>query len=453
MGKDASREATTCRESLRHINEQVSELRNRAAREKRQLSRRESKEIETLQAVSSVIAEELRSWVAKGAFNPAGANDVQRGIRQEGGRPGNVLRKEDRMVDWVEARGLGLQGFSDSMRSELDDASRFSLGRAIHGAVSGRWDADSELERRALQESVNAQGGFLLPTPLSAKTIDKIRNAMRVGQAGATIVPMEAAQLFMPRLDVDPVPEWHAESGNVNASNETFSRITFSTKTIDCMIRMSLELFEDVPSESAALIENGIVQSIALEIDRAALRGDGTSNAPVGVLHQSGVTLTVLAVNGKSPTWDDVLNGVSTLRIANVEPNAMIHAARTEQSLGLLKDSQGRYLQPPVGVEGVQRLVSNQVPVNLVTGSANNTSEIFIGRWSDLAVGWRVGVGFSVTNAPDDLGSSAGRSTASVRVLRERFADTLEVGLLSWCRLDVQLFHGQSFNVLQGVLP
>jgi hypothetical protein len=38
-----------------------------------------------------------------------------------------------------------------------------------------------------------------------------------------------------------------------------------------------------------------------------------------------------------------------------------------------------------------------------------------------------------------------------VRVLTERFADTLEVGLLTYLRADVQLQHPEGFNVITGV--
>jgi hypothetical protein len=39
------------------------------------------------------------------------------------------------------------------------------------------------------------------------------------------------------------------------------------------------------------------------------------------------------------------------------------------------------------------------------------------------------------------------------RVLDQRFADTLEIGLLAYLRADVQLQHPEGFNVITGVRP
>jgi hypothetical protein len=38
-----------------------------------------------------------------------------------------------------------------------------------------------------------------------------------------------------------------------------------------------------------------------------------------------------------------------------------------------------------------------------------------------------------------------------IKTLQERFADTMQVGLLVWIRADVQLAHAAAFNVISGV--
>jgi HK97 family phage major capsid protein len=362
-----------------------------------------------------------------------------------------LLGREQRMADWVDRRGGG--GFSGGMLSEWEDPDRFSLGRTIRGYVLGDW-RDADMERRALSEGVNANGGFLLPSPLSSRVIDRIRNKMQVVNAGATVVPMETPTLALPRLVSGATPAWHAEAGSVTASDEQFDRVTFTAKTVVTLVLMSRELFEDVPPESAQLVEAEILRGVALEIDRVCLRGSGASNQPTGVLNQSGVTITSLGANGATPTYDSVIDSVSRCRNNNIEPNAILWAPRTAQTLGKAKDSQNRYLDPPAVIDGVQRLTTNQIPTNLTVGTSNDCSEIYTADWANLLIGWRVGVGFGIQapgGPPGDNSSSF--NTSGVAVLQERWSDTLSVGLLCYARIDVQLAHPAGFDLITGVRP
>jgi HK97 family phage major capsid protein len=194
-------------------------------------------------------------------------------------------------------------------------------------------------------------------------------------------------------------------------------------------------LFEDRSPAAADLIDREISQSLSLELDRASLRGSGVDPEPAGILNQSGVTVTSLGANGATPSWDNIIDGVASVHANNIEPNAVLWASRTGQTFAKFKDSQGRYLEPPSALDDVQRLVTNQLPTNLTVGSANNCSEIYIGRWSDVLLGLRTDLRFQV------------------KVLDQRFIDNLQYGLLMWVRADVQLAHPQAFTVLTGVKP
>lgn len=73
------------------------------------------------------------------------------------------------------------------------------------------------------------------------------------------------------------------------------------------------------------------------------------------------------------------------------------------------------------------------MPNNLTTGTSSDTSEVYVGRWSDLLIGVRPTIG------------------VRVRQLNERFADNMQVGLLAWLRADVQLARPAAFSILTGV--
>src|SRR6266545_1978908 len=266
-------------------------------------------------------------------------------------------------------------------------------------------------------------GGVLVPTPLAANIIDKARNATRVFQAGAVTVPMKAQTLKVPRLTVDNTPAWHSEAGSLSPADLTFDSVTFTAQTLARVIKLSVELFEDADPSAQSVIENSFAKQIALEVDRVALRGSGTSPEPRGVLNQTGVTTTTHGANGStigSPVaagvmnWEFLGQATGIVRGQNFEPNAHIMAPRTLQSLSLVPDT------------------TNQFPITLTVGTSTDCSEVYTADWTQLMVGMR--------------------TEFNLQFLRERFlADTLEYAFLAYLRADIQLSQPKAFNVDTGV--
>jgi HK97 family phage major capsid protein len=335
-----------------------------------------------------------------------------------------VVRSGESMAGWLARRGRGGGG-----------GQRLSLGMMVRGMITGDW-RDAEAEQRALQEGVGADGGFLVPAPLAGQVIDRIRNASQCFTAGATLVPMDSATLSVPRLTAGSQVGFKQELAPIVLSDMEFDRVEFKAQTLPILVKISVELVEDLQPEASAAIENEMAQALSLELDRVILRGSGVDPVPSGILTQPGVTIEELGSGaGASPTWDDLIDGAHLLRNANVEPTAILWAPRTAQTMGKKKDQQDRYLEPPAALDGIARLSTNQIPTNLTVGASTDCSEVYIARWSDVLVGIRT-----------DL-------RLQVRQLTERFIDELAYGLICHLRADVQLAHVESAAVLSGVRP
>jgi HK97 family phage major capsid protein len=155
------------------------------------------------------------------------------------------------------------------------------------------------------------------------------------------------------------------------------------------------------------------------------------------VLNQSGVTTITNGANGTAFAMAMLTAALSAVRDANFSADAcsFIFASRTQKSLDGLVDSTGQPLRQPESVGAVPKLTSNQIPVNLTVGSSTDCSEIYCGKWDELVIGMRPTIGLRV------------------KVLEERYADTLQVGLLAWLRADVQLLHPAAFAVSTGIRP
>jgi HK97 family phage major capsid protein len=351
---------------------------------------------------------------------------------------GDVLTREASFADWYEARhggyGVGGDGLS------FGDARDFSLGRVI-AAKAGRLDhrSLSDLEARALNEGSDAAGGFMVPEFLSTKIIDRVRNAAQVMKAGAVTVPMDSDTLHMARLVGGSTAEWKAESAPVSESDQTYERITLKTKTAVVLQRLSQELFEDLSPEGLKVVENEIAQALALKLDFAALIGnpDADAESPRGILYQSGVNMVDMgAAAGATPTdFDFLIDAVAAIRDANGTASAAIMASRTLTTLDKLKDTTGQPLRQPEAVANLTKYVSNTVPTDLTHGTATDASLAFVGGFENVLIGVRPQLGIRF------------------KVLDQRYADNLQVGLIAWLRADVALAHPEHLSVVTGIKP
>lgn len=305
-----------------------------------------------------------------------------------------------------------------------------SFDKYIRGLVTNDWHgADQE---RALAEGTQSAGGYLVPAPLASFVIDIARNKTRVIQAGAVTIPMEAQTLRVPRLINEGAPAWRNENAQIPEQDMQFDSVLFTAKSLDRLVIISRELFEDSNPSAMGVIANSFGRQIAVGLDYAALRGSGVAPVPTGVLNTTGVTTTIHGANGSAisaMSYDFLLQAVNTVRANNFEPNAHIVAPRTVTSLRTLKDSQNRYLQPPA--DSLPLLPTNQVPINLTVGTSSDASEVYTAQWDQLGIGIR--------------------TEFILEFLRERYADYGQYAFIGHLRADIQLLQPAAFTVDVGI--
>lgn len=354
-----------------------------------------------------------------GSLSPAG------GAATEG--RADFLLGERRFAEWQAERGGGRGEF------QAEEGRAFSLGRLVQ-RMAGRSIGGDGIEQRAQAAGADATGGVLVPESLASFVIDRIRPATAVLQAGAQVVPMDSDELSIPRIASGVQGGWRAENAAVAVADMAFERVKLTAKTLAVIVKLPMEMWEDVRPEGAQAIENELIQALATELDRVALRGSGAAPEPRGVRNQAGVEVQSLGANGAAPTnFDPLVRAVGGVMRDNFLPNAAIYSPRTWETLGLLKDTTGQPLQRPTLPEGFRELVSAQVPDNIVQGTSNDTSEVYVGAWGNLMVGVRPTIG------------------VRIKALDQTFAGNMQVGLLAWLRADIGLAHPEAFSVVTGV--
>jgi HK97 family phage major capsid protein len=331
---------------------------------------------------------------------------------------------------WVDQRGNPVKVLARGERMATRDEA-VGVGDLIRAKVCG---ARNEAESRALAGSTDSAGGFTVPAPLAAQFIDRLRARSVAMQAGAMTVPMDSATLQMARIDSDPACDWKAENAAIAEGDPVFGRVLFSAKTLAGRVPMSRELLEDSSNIGEAL-EAAFTGAMAVQLDAAAIYGDGTDNSPTGVWHTSGVGAVSMGTNGAVLTgYGSILDAMLTLKNANAaDPTAMICAPRTEIALAKLVDGELNPLRVPDLVARVPLLSTTSAPVNETQGTSTNASSIVIGDFRDLLIGMR--------------------TELQIRIFDQPLAGNGQLLAVAWLRADVQLARPASFVKLTGIRP
>lgn len=326
------------------------------------------------------------------------------------------VRSDESVTEWAQANGHIAERDSD-----------VNFGRYLRGVVSGEW-AGAEAER-ALSEGTFSAGGALVPTPLATVLIDAARNKAVVSKVGATVFPMTSQTLRVPRLVSEAAPIPRAENAPVAVGDLAFDQVTFVARSVDRIILLSRELFEDSDPSAAAIIESSFASQFALELDRIALFGSGTAPESRGLVNTPGITTVTHGANGAALSYDFLIDAATAVRENNFEPNFHIVAPKTRGALQKSKNSQGDYLTPPPDLLPIYD--TKNVATGVTTGTSTDATSIITGAGQLLGIGIR--------------------TSFSIRVLHERYADTQQVGILANMRFDVQLLQPKAFVLDTGV--
>ncbi|MEW6523653.1 MAG: phage major capsid protein [Bacillota bacterium] len=421
---------------------------DRAEVEKRDLDKTEQREFERFLAKADALADLIAGTEGNPAEKKQWEEARGRGLAAVEGflkqSLGTVAAKRDQPGDFD--GGAGLRALDGREVRMLGPEQRLfsgggapSLGKMLRGLVTGNWRGAEE-EKRALQGATDSLGGFLVPDPLSRRVIDLARAKARVIEAGALTVPMESASLKFARVTSDPIPGWRVENQPIPASGPTFGLLELNARTLGCLVKSSVEIIED-GINMPDLVESVLAQALALELDRAALFGNGTVE-PLGLRNWPGAQVIDLGPNG-APITDHKRFSEAVQRI--LEKNgpdaglAAIYAPRTAGSIDRFADSTGQPLQAPESFARLRKLPTSQVPINLTKGTATNASVAFVGDFRQLMIGMRTQLALEVSRQAADGTSSAFRD--------------LQIWIRGYLRADVAVSKPEHFVVIDGITP
>lgn len=153
------------------------------------------------------------------------------------------------------------------------------------------------------------------------------------------------------------VPEYSGGVYGLKPSGDlSFSLAIALVKTIAEWIPVSRQILDDAP-RIQDIIDNELSYQVKLLLEDQILGGDGTGNNFLGILNTTGIQTRVMSTSAPSgrgqgnttaianTILDTIRRGITDLRLAFYQPDAVVVNPADGESMEIIKDSQGRYVQ------------------------------------------------------------------------------------------------------------
>lgn len=383
------------------------------------------------------------------------------------------------------ADGLSVDAFQrsilDGMDAKVSPATRgklsapslqssertYSMSRVAQAQITGDW-SNAGFEREVSQElqgqiGRSASGTYVPTAALAGRTllttgtapsligtqqmhdafVEVLKPQVRVMELGATVLPGLVENVSIPRHAAGCAAEWIAEDSEAGESNPAFDAVTLTMHQLSANTRISRrQLKQSLPAVDQ-ILTNDLRAQIAVALDKAAIAGTGVAPEPTGILNMLGVGSVPMGTDGDFLTWAKLMELVSTVESANVDPaslgfltNLKIkgHLMSTPRIAGtdtMMMDPDAAATAEDLRLAGYKARFSGNVPSNLTKGAGTNLSAMIFGAWADLLIGQWGGIDLIV----DDVTEAA---KGNVR-------------LVAHSEWDIAVRHGESFAAIQDI--
>src|SRR5579885_1341664 len=228
-------------------------------------------------------------------------------------------------------RKTGLGGVT--LPGLADEKKPFSFAKAFAGAAyqsKGQdiWDSiDAGFEREVLQQATKKSidtgtggsgGGLVVPQEYTNQIIPLLRAKTAVIKAGATVLEgLSGSPVAIPKQTGAGQAYWLGQNASIPTGDATFGQVQMTPHVMAARVQYSnlLNILSNPSIEE--LIRNDFARIAALELDRVALRGSGSSNQPLGIVNIAGIQTLPIGTNGGTYTFDVASQALALLDSAN----------------------------------------------------------------------------------------------------------------------------------------
>ena len=262
---------------------------------------------------------------------------------------------------------------------EVGKAAADKYQRSSNGIV-----IPNEVLRRDLVVGTSTAGGNLVSTDLlSGSFIDLLRNRMAMMQAGVTMLSGLQGNVSIPRQSSAATAYWVGESGSPTESQQAIDQVNMTPKTVGAFVDYSRRLLLQASIDVESMIRADLAKIIALELDRAAIYGTGSTNQPLGLTNTTGIGAQTISTFG---TFAEYIGMETDVATANADAGSMRYiinaAARGALKGTSVAGTEAKFVYENDEINGYPVIVSNQLTTNDCL--FGDFSQFVVGMWSGL---------------------------------------------------------------------
>lgn len=240
--------------------------------------------------------------------------------------------------------------------------------------------ANEVLQRDLTVGTSTAAGDLVFTDARPGSFIELLRKRMALTTLGVTQLTGLNGPVAIPRQTGAATAYWVAEKGTLTESNPTVDQVNMTPKTLGAYTEFSRRLLLQSSIDVETMVRNELATVIALEIDRAALYGTGTSSQPQGLKFVTGINTKDFAAN--APTYAELVSMETEIAADDADVAAMAYITNATLYGGLKTTEKASgtaqfVLEPGGTVNGYSIVRSNQVESN----------DVWFGVWNQMLMG------------------------------------------------------------------
>ncbi len=293
-----------------------------------------------------------------------------------------LTEKEARSYSFLKA--IRAQAFPND-RAAFEAA---AFEREVSAATSERMGGDARgylvphdvLKRDLTVGTASAAGDLVFTDARPGSFIELLRNRLALASLGVQTLTGLVGPVAIPKQTGGATAYWVAEKGEPTESNPAVGQVNLNAKTLGAFTEFSRRLILQSSIDVESMVRRELATVMALEIDRAALYGTGTSSQPKGLKFVTGINTVDFAAN--APTYAEVVAMETAINADNADIGAMSYLTNSTIYGGFKTtekaSSTAQFILEPGGtVNGYNVVRSNQVESN----------DVFFGVWNQILMG------------------------------------------------------------------
>ena len=180
-------------------------------------------------------------------------------------------------------------------------AGQWIKAQFLNDAAAKQFCNDHGLILGAQTGGTNADGGFLVPDPLSDAIID-VRDSVGVARQISRVIPMTSDTLSVPKRSGGLTIDYPSEAGSITASDKAWANVSLAVKKQATLSKVSNELLADAVINVADDLASEIGFAFAQASDNELINGDGSSTygSETGVISALGAAGKVTLDSGET---------------------------------------------------------------------------------------------------------------------------------------------------------